>query len=99
MEAAGLNIEEWKTYDIYEAVGCDKCNNSGYKGRMAIHEALYITRGIRDIIVQSGDEEDEDAIRKQARKDGTQNLRESGLEKVKMGLTSIQEIVAATTED
>ncbi|MEJ5352304.1 MAG: GspE/PulE family protein [Melioribacteraceae bacterium] len=96
---AGLKLEDWLGYDIYEAVGCDKCNNTGYKGRMAIHEALYFTKEIRRIIVRSGNEVDEEAIREQARKDGTISLRESGFEKVKMGLTSIQEVIAATMED
>jgi type IV pilus assembly protein PilB len=44
MSAAGLKIEEWQQYTIYEAGGCEKCNNTGYKGRMAIHEALYFTK-------------------------------------------------------
>jgi len=99
MRAAGLDIEEWKNYEIYEAVGCEKCNNTGYKGRMAVHEALYFTKEIREIIVRSGVEVDEEKIRTQARKDGTLNLRENGLEKVKLGLTSIQEVIAATMED
>jgi len=99
MRAAGLDIEEWKNYDVYEAVGCNKCNNTGYKGRMAVHEALYFTKEIREIIVRSGVEVDEEKIRIQAKKDGTLNLRENGLEKVKLGLTSIQEVLAATMED
>ncbi len=71
MKAAGLDIDEWKTYTIYEAKGCDKCNGSGYKGRLAIHEALYFTKELRQIIVRSGIEVDEEKIRLQARKDGT----------------------------
>ncbi|MFA3784211.1 GspE/PulE family protein [Melioribacteraceae bacterium 4301-Me] len=97
--SAGLRWDEWKDYDIYEAVGCEKCNNTGYRGRMAIHEALYFTKEIKKIIVSSGSEVDEEAIREQARKDGTISLRESGFEKVKLGLTSIQEVIAATMED
>jgi len=99
MEAAGLNIAEWQQHTIYKAVGCDECSGSGYKGRMAIHEALYFTRDIRQIIVQSGGDVDEEKIRVQAKKDGSQNLREAGLEKVKMGLTTIEEVLSATTED
>jgi len=99
MKAANLDIDEWKKYDVYEAVGCEKCNNTGYKGRMAIHEALYFTKAIRQLIVGAGEEVDEDAVRIQARKDGTLNLRESGLEKAKMGLTSIHEVIGATMEE
>ncbi len=96
---AGLNLQDWTGHEIYDAAGCDKCNHTGYKGRMAIHEALYFTREIRRIIVRSGEEVDEEAIREQARKDGTVSLRDSGFEKVKAGLTSIQEVIGATMED
>ncbi len=96
---AGLNIEEWKGYEIYESAGCEKCNNTGFKGRMAIHEALYFTKEIRRLIVRSGEEVDEEAVRDQARRDGTMSLRDSGFEKVKLGLTSIQEVIGATMED
>ena len=97
--ALGLDVDEWKQYDIYEPVGCEECHNTGYKGRLAIHEALYFTKEIRQIIVQSGSDIDEEAIRVQAKKDGSQSLRESGLEKVKLGLTSLEEVLAATTDD
>lgn len=96
---AGLDIDEWKNYEIYEAVGCEACNHSGYKGRMAIHEALYFTPQIRQLIVKSGEEVNEEVIRQQAKADGTLSLRESGFEKVKAGLTSIQEVIASTSED
>jgi type IV pilus assembly protein PilB len=98
MSAAELNIAEWRNYTIYEAVGCDECNNTGYKGRLAIHEALYFTKDLRQLIVKSGVEVDEESLRIQAKKDGTLNLREAGLEKVKMGLTSIEEVLAGTSE-
>ncbi len=98
-ERAGIDIEEWSKFEIYEAVGCPKCNNSGYKGRMAIHEALYFTKDIRELIVRAGDEVDEDAVRRQSKKDGTLTLRDSGLEKVKLGLTSLAEVLAGTMDD
>lgn len=99
MKAAGLNIAEWRNYVVYEPGGCEKCGRTGYKGRMAIHEALYFTRAIREIIVKSGIEVDEEKIRVQAKKDGMLNLREAGLEKVKLGLTSIEEVLAGTSEE
>lgn len=97
MSAAGLNIAEWRNYTIYQAAGCEECNGTGYKGRMAIHEALYFTKEIRQMIVKSGVEVDEESLRIQAKKDGTLTLREAGLEKVKMGLTSIEEVLAQTS--
>jgi len=98
MRAADLDIAEWKKHTVYEAKGCEKCLGTGYKGRLAIHESLYFTKEIREVIVRSGIEVDEEKIRKQARKDGTLNLREAGLEKVKLGLTSIEEVIASTSD-
>ena len=99
MKAAGLNIAEWKNYNVYEPKGCEKCNGIGFKGRLAIHEALYFTKELRQIIVKSGEDVDEEKIRIQAKKDGSLNLREAGLEKVKLGLTSIEEVLASTSEE
>ncbi|MDP2036873.1 MAG: GspE/PulE family protein, partial [Ignavibacteria bacterium] len=96
---AGLDPKEWIGADLYEQVGCDKCNHSGYKGRMAIHEALYFTKEIRRLIVHSGEDVDEEAIREQARKDGTLSLRDAGFQKAKQGFTSIPEVIGATMED
>ncbi len=95
----GLELKDWVGHEIYDAVGCEKCNHSGYKGRMAIHEALYFTKEVRRLIVRAGEEIDEEALRDQARKDGTKSLRDSGFEKVQHGLTSIQEVIGATMED
>lgn len=99
LSAAGIDINELKKHTIYEAKGCDKCNGTGYKGRMAIHEALYFTKEIRQIIVRSGIEVDEEKIRIQAKKDGSKSLRDSGIEKVILGLTSIEEVLASTTDE
>jgi type IV pilus assembly protein PilB len=99
MDAAKLNIAEWRNYKIYEPKGCDKCGGTGYKGRIAIHEALYFTKQIRQTIITSGIEVDEEKIRVQARKDGTLSLREAGLEKVRLGLSSIEEVLSSTSEE
>ncbi len=99
MELLGLDEEEWKQYDVYEPVGCPKCSGSGYKGRIAIHEALYFTKELKRVIVSSGEEVDEERLKAQAKKDGSLNLRETGLEKVKLGLTSFDEVITGTMED
>lgn len=99
LAAAGFDINDFADFKIYGAKGCPKCNGTGYRGRMAIHEALYFTKDIRQIIVRSGDEVDEEQIRIQAKKDGSKSLRESGFEKVKLGLTSIEEVIASTSEE
>ena len=94
----GFVAEELDEQTIYEATGCDKCNG-GYKGRAAIHEALYFTREIRNMIVTSGEEVDEEQIRTQACKDGMWTLRRSGIERIKAGQTTLEEIASATTDD
>lgn len=99
LEAVGINPEEWKKFETYREVGCDECGGTGFKGRMAIHEAFYFTKEIRHLIVKSGEEVDEELLKAQAKKDGTLNLRESGLEKVKLGMTSLEEVISSTTED
>ncbi|MBP7542091.1 MAG: type II/IV secretion system protein, partial [Ignavibacteriaceae bacterium] len=63
MELLGLDEEEWKQYDVYEPVGCPKCSGSGYKGRIAIHEALYFTKDLKRVIVSSGEEVDEERLK------------------------------------
>jgi type IV pilus assembly protein PilB len=94
----GFSPEDLDKHVIYEAVGCDKCTG-GYKGRAAIHEALYFTREVRTIIVKSGVEVDEDAVRTQAVKDGMWTLRRAGIERIKSGVTTLEEIASATTDD
>jgi len=97
--ALGEKPEDWKEYKIYKSVGCEMCNNTGFKGRIAVHEALYFTKDIRKIIVTSKNEINEEEIRIQAKKDGTLSLRDSGFQKVKAGITSIEEVIAGTSSE
>jgi type IV pilus assembly protein PilB len=94
----GFTEEDVATHTFYKAVGCEKCNG-GYKGRAAIHEALYFSKPIRDIILNAGEKVDENAVREQATKDGMWTLRRSGMERMKEGTTTIEEIISTTTED
>jgi len=94
----GFTEEDLVSHTFYKAVGCERCNG-GYKGRAAIHEALYFTKAIKDIILNAGDKVDENAVREQASKDGMWTLRRSGMERMKEGSTSLEEIVSTTTEE
>ena len=94
----GFTEEELHNYKFYKSAGCDKCNG-GYKGRAAIHEALYFSKAIKDIILNAGEKIDENKIREQAAKDGMWTLRRSGMERMKEGTTTLEEIVATTTEE
>ena len=94
----GFTEDLMKNTTFYEPAGCDKCN-SGWKGRAAIHEALYFTREIKELIVSAGEEINESALREQAIKDGMWTLRRSGMERMMEGATTLEEVVATTTED
>lgn len=94
----GFTEEEIRTTTFYEAVGCNQCVK-GYKGRAAIHEALFFSRAVRQAIFESGDDIDEDRIRNIAISEGMLTLRASARERVKEGVTSVAEVIAATMSD
>jgi type IV pilus assembly protein PilB len=94
----GFTHEETEKYTFYRAAGCDKCNG-GYKGRAAIHEALFFSKEIKKIILNAGEKVDENAIRDQAARDGMWTLRRSGMERMKEGTTTLEEVIANTVED
>jgi type IV pilus assembly protein PilB len=81
----------WKPY---RAVGCSACNN-GYKGRLGIYQVMPITETIQQLILSEGTAND---IANQARKDGVRDLRQSGLIKVKAGMTTLEEVISVTNE-
>jgi type IV pilus assembly protein PilB len=95
---AGFTQEEAETTQFFKPNGCVNCL-TGYKGRTAIHESLYITQTIREIIVESGERIDAESIRAAALRHGMQTLRRSGIELVKRGITTIEEVLATTTND
>ncbi len=92
---AGFKPDEldgsWKPY---RAVGCSACNN-GYKGRVGIYQVMPISEEIQRIILRDGSAMD---IAAQAEAEGVRSLRQSGLHKVKQGLTSLEEVLAVTNE-
>ena len=81
----------WVTY---RPVGCSACNN-GYKGRVGIYQVMPITEEIQKIILRDGSAVD---IAEQAAREGVRSLRQAGLHKVKLGLTSLEEVLAVTNE-
>ncbi|MDK9701300.1 MAG: ATPase, T2SS/T4P/T4SS family [bacterium] len=94
----GFTDQEIAESTFYEAVGCDECNN-GYKGRCAIHEALFFSRDVRHLILNSKADIDEEGLRELAVSEGMYTLRASGRERIKEGITSLEEVVATTSED
>ncbi|MBI3230165.1 MAG: type IV-A pilus assembly ATPase PilB, partial [Burkholderiales bacterium] len=94
--AAGFNEEDLDgTWVPYEPVGCERCNGSGYKGRVGIYQIMPITEAIEKLILTNGTAMD---IAKQSESEGVKSLRQSGLMKVKQGLTSLEEVLGCTNE-
>ena len=93
---AGFRGEEldgsWQPYGPGE---CDRCKGSGYKGRVGIYQVMPISEDIAHIIMTGGNSMD---IAAQAEREGVSDLRQSGLLKVRQGVTSLEEILAATNE-
>jgi len=92
---AGYKPEELDgSWTPYRPVGCSACNN-GYKGRVGIYQVMPISEEIQRIILKGGSALD---IAKQASAEGVRTLRESGLLKVKLGMTSLEEVLSVTNE-
>ncbi|CAN7243355.1 type IV-A pilus assembly ATPase PilB [Acidovorax sp. LjRoot74] len=81
----------WVTY---RPVGCSACNN-GYKGRVGIYQVMPVSEDIQRIILRDGSALE---IAEQARAEGVRSLRESGLHKARLGMTSLEEVLAVTNE-
>ncbi len=81
---------------VYEGKGCDDCKFTGYKGRTAIYESLLMDEGIRDLVLKRASS---DQIKKKALEFGMHTLRMDGWEKIKKGLTTINEVIRVTEED
>jgi type IV pilus assembly protein PilB len=95
LEAGFKEVDLDGTWTPFHGVGCDKCKGSGYKGRVGIYQVMPITEEMQRIILAGGNAME---IADQARREGVSDLRQSGLRKVKAGLTSLEEIVAVTNE-
>jgi len=91
---AGFQKEELGTFTVFKAVGCDKCND-GYKGRVGIYQVMPITEAMRARILEGCNAME---LGEQAKADGVNDLRRSGLIKIKQGITSLEEIDRVTRE-
>ncbi|HYK04039.1 MAG TPA: type IV-A pilus assembly ATPase PilB [Thermoanaerobaculia bacterium] len=89
----GYKKDEIGTFSVYKGRGCEKCNNTGYKGRVGLIEVMVIDDDIRDLILAGGTAID---IKKKAMENGMITLRRSGLVKIKEGITTVEEVVRET---
>src|SRR5438105_2086797 len=93
LEASGLDPTQWANVPLYEGEGCIECAGTGFRGRTAIHELLDLTDRIRELIL---DKRPSSEIRRAAREEGMRFLRESALDKVRIGATTLKEINKVT---
>jgi type IV pilus assembly protein PilB len=89
----GFSAEEAKQLKTYKGLGCAKCNNTGYKGRIGLYEVMEVTDEVRELILIGASALE---LRKRAIEDGMITLRESGLHKIRNGLTTLEEVVRET---
>ncbi|HRJ19616.1 MAG TPA: GspE/PulE family protein [Bryobacteraceae bacterium] len=90
---SGLNPEEWRGRPFWEGRGCFECGGTGYRGRSAIHELLDLSERIREMILERRPSTE---IKRVLREEGMTFLRESAVEKVRTGVTTLREINKVT---
>ena len=93
LKEAGIPKGTFPNNKIYKGKGCTNCNQTGYKGRIRLYEVMPISPDIRTMILKGGSS---DEIAEQAEKDGMITLRDDGIEKVKEGVTTIEELMRET---
>jgi type IV pilus assembly protein PilB len=89
----GFTAEDAKSLKSFKGKGCSTCNNTGYKGRIGLYEVMEVNDEIRELILIGASSLE---LRKKAIEDGMITLRESGLHKIRAGLTTLEEVVRET---
>ena len=93
LEEIGFSPEEARKLKTYKGKGCPSCNDTGYKGRIGLYEVMEITDEIRELILIGASALE---LRKKSIEDGMVSLRESGLHKIRNGVTTIEEVLRET---
>jgi len=96
LEEAGLSVEDAKDIEFKRGTGCVHCDNTGYSGRTGIFEMLEVTPEIRQLIFNGANQ---DVIRDKALENGMASLHAAGMEKMRQGKTSINEIIKFTVSE
>jgi type IV pilus assembly protein PilB len=90
---SGLDLDEWRDFRFYEGSGCMECGGTGFHGRTAIHELLDLTEQIREMILNRRPASE---IKRIAKEEGMTFLRESAIQKIRAGVTTLREINKVT---
>ena len=93
---AGVPADEASEYVCYRGVGCPTCNNTGYKGRVGFYQVMPMLEPIRELILNGANTAE---IKRESMRLGIKTMRQSGLTKVKEGVTSLEEVLRVTVSD
>jgi type IV pilus assembly protein PilB len=93
LEQIGFSADDARTVKAYKGTGCEKCNKTGYKGRVGLYEVMEITDELRELILVGASALE---LRRKAVEEGMVTLRGSGLRKISAGMTSIEEVLRET---
>jgi type IV pilus assembly protein PilB len=94
--AAGVSADEAPEYVCYRGRGCGTCNNTGYKGRVGFYQVMPMLEPIRELILNGANTAE---IKRESIRLGIKTMRQSGLTKVKEGVTSLEEVLRVTVSD
>ena len=92
---AGATPEEAKNMEVFKGRGCSSCNNTGYKGRVGLYEVFELTEEVRQLVLEGASSIE---LKHKAVEEGMLTLRRSGLQKVRDGVTTMDEVVRETMQ-
>jgi type IV pilus assembly protein PilB len=92
----GIPPDEVKSFPAYKGKGCPICNNTGYKGRLGLYEVMPMKEEVKELVLSRASTSE---IKKEAMRLGMKTLRQSGIAKIKDGVTTIEEVFRSTIED
>lgn len=92
----GVKPEEFRDIPLYKGTGCKHCSNTGFKGRIAIYEVMPVNENVKELILKGASSTD---LKKEVIKSGLSTLRKSALNKMKQGLTTVEEVLRITSAD
>ena len=95
LNSVGFPVDRLATGSMHEAVGCEKCRMTGFRGRTGLYELLQVTEGIEPLILGRSSS---NAIKQKAVEEGMLTLRDDGWSKVLEGMTTIEEVVRVSEE-
>ena len=92
----GIPPDEVKSFPVYKGKGCSLCNNTGYKGRVGLYEVMPMREEVKELVLSRASTSE---VKKEAIRLGMKTLRQSGIAKIKEGVTTIEEVLRSTIED